>query len=62
LGRLSIPHQEDLAGMLVSIVKRDDDELTRSVLRVAVNADDITDIEKLKRSLSDFVDSYVCHF
>ena len=58
MGRLSKQHQEDLAGMLVSIVQRDDDALTRYVLRVAVNSDDITDVERLKRSLSDFVDSY----
>jgi ubiquinone biosynthesis protein len=59
MGRLSRSHQEDLAGMLVSVVRRDDDALTRYVLQVAVNADEITEIEPLKRNLSDFIDSYM---
>jgi ubiquinone biosynthesis protein len=58
MGRLDRRLQEDLAALLISVVHRDDDELTRTVLRVATNADDISDTASLTRALGDFVDRY----
>ena len=59
VGRLSTRNQEDLASMLISVVQRDDEKLTRSVLTIATNADEITDLEHLRRELADFLDSYM---
>jgi len=58
MGRLDKNLQEDLATLLVCVVQRDDDRLTRTVLHMAVNADDIKHTNQLKRALSDFVDRY----
>jgi len=58
MGRLDRRMQEDLAALLVCIVRRDDTALTRAVLRIATNADDIGDLDKLTRSLADFVDRH----
>lgn len=58
MGRLDKNLQEDLATLLICVVQRDDDRLTRTVLHMAVNADETKDPTKLKRALSDFVDRY----
>jgi ubiquinone biosynthesis protein len=58
MGRLDRRMQEDLAALLVCIVRRDDETLTRTVLRIATNADDITETDKLTRALADFVDRH----
>jgi ubiquinone biosynthesis protein len=58
MGRIDQRLQEDLASLLICIVHRDDARITRTVLQLAVNADDIRDTKRLSRALSDFVDRY----
>ena len=58
MGKLDHTIQEALASMLICVVQRDDERLTRTVLQLATNADDIRDTAKLQRALSDFIDRY----
>lgn len=58
MGRLDKNLQEDLATVLVCVVQRDDDHLTRTVLHMATNPDETRDPGRLKRALADFVDRY----
>jgi len=58
MGKLDHTIQEALASMLICVVQRDDERLTRTVLQLAANADDIRDTAKLQRALSDFIDRY----
>jgi ubiquinone biosynthesis protein len=58
MGRLDRQGRENLASLLVSVVNRDDDMLTRATLKIAMNPDEITDRAKLKRELSRFIDAY----
>ena len=58
MGRLDVHMQEALATMLICVVRRDDALLTRTVLQLATNSDDIRSTDKLQRSISDFIERY----
>lgn len=58
MGRVDRQGRENLASLLVSVVNRDDDMLTRTTIAIATNPDDVRDTAKLKRDLSRFVDAY----
>ncbi len=58
MGRLDKALQEDLATLLVCVVQRDDERMTRTILHMATNADEIKETSQLKRALPDFVDRY----
>ena len=58
MGNLDKRNQEALAEVLVNIIQKNEDQITRSVLNVAVNPDEITDLTKLKREVLRFVNTY----
>jgi len=58
MGTLDKRNQEALASVLVDIIQKNEEQITRSVLNVAINSDEITDLTKLKREILRFVNTY----
>ena len=58
MGNLDKRNQEALAEVLVNIIQKNEDQITKSVLNVATNPDEIKDLTKLKREVLRFVNTY----
>jgi len=58
MGNLDRHNQEALAEVLVNIIQKNEEQITRSVLNVATNPDEITDLVRLKREILRFVNTY----
>jgi len=60
MGTLSKKEQEHLADLVINVVTNNDEEITNSVLNIAINSEEIENTTKLQREILRFVNSYAC--
>ena len=58
MGTIDKKSQEDLAVVLINVVQKNEDQITQSVLNIAVNADEIENTAKLRREVIAFINNY----
>ncbi len=58
MGTLGKKEQENLADLVINVVTKNDEEITNSVLNIAINSDEIESTTKLKREILRFVNNY----
>ena len=58
MGSLGKKEQNNLADLVINVVTKNEEEMTKSVLNIAINSDEIESTYKLKQEILRFVNSY----